>query len=426
MPETTEIDFRGDAITVVRTLREAGHVAYFAGGCVRDALLGLAPKDYDVATDAPPARVRELFRKTQAVGQAFGVILVRIGKSVIEVATFRTDGVYADGRHPTEVRFTTAEEDAERRDFTINGLFFDPVDDRIIDFVGGQADLQNRVLRAIGDPAKRFEEDHLRMLRAVRFAARFDLAIEPATADAIKRDAALLTRISGERIADELRRMLTPATRSRAYRDLWSRGLIGHALNLRVPAETSLNEKRSLLLALEDADAGFPIALLFALIDARWHAAGQKHDILGNLTPAELPKMVSHARRTLKLSNLETDEMIAAARIGHTLLNAREWPVALLKRSLAHPSSRSMRVLLRALSGTGVASERIQTIEGKLDAFRNIDCAPTPLLTGDDLVSAGFHPGPAFKKTLDLVYDAQLEDRIGTKDEAMTLARAHL
>src|SRR5690348_11567666 len=170
---------REDAVQIVQALRAAGHAAYFAGGCVRDLLLGMEPKDYDVATDAPPQKVRSLFRNTQAVGQAFGVILVRLGRSVVEVATFRSDGAYVDGRRPSEVRFTTAEEDARRRDFTINGLFLDPlgagtepgVEGRVIDYVGGREDLRAKVIRAIGDPDARFEEDHLRLLRAVRFAA---------------------------------------------------------------------------------------------------------------------------------------------------------------------------------------------------------------------------------------------------------------
>src|SRR5688572_4647494 len=213
---------RGDAVAVVRRLREAGHVAYFAGGCVRDLLLGRQPKDYDVATDAPPARVRKLFANTQAVGAAFGVILVRDGRSTIEVATFRADGAYADGRHPMEVRFTTAEEDAARRDFTINGLFLDPLDGdgdgRVLDFVGGRDDLDAGVIRAIGEPERRFEEDHLRLLRAVRFAARLGFGVESKTAAAIRLHAPQLKRISPERIADELRVMLTPPTRGDAWR----------------------------------------------------------------------------------------------------------------------------------------------------------------------------------------------------------------
>src|SRR5688572_21466071 len=217
---------RQDALAVVRRLRDAGHVAYFAGGCVRDQLLGLDPKDYDVATDAPPDRVRQLFSNTQAVGAAFGVILVRHRKSQIEVATFRTDGKYVDGRRPEGVVFTTAEEDAKRRDFTINGMFYDPVEERVIDYVGGQADLKHKLLRAIGNPDERFEEDHLRMLRAVRFAARFDLAVEPATGDAIKRHADHLPRISPERIAEELRWMLGDPSRRRAWPLLWELGLV--------------------------------------------------------------------------------------------------------------------------------------------------------------------------------------------------------
>jgi poly(A) polymerase len=208
---------RDDALAVVRRLREAGHVAYFAGGCVRDQLLGLTPKDYDVATDAPPQRVRELFTRTDAVGAAFGVILVRHRRSQIEVATFRTDLEYRDGRRPEGVRFATAEQDAQRRDFTINGLFFDPLEDRVIDYVGGQADLEARVVRAIGEPDRRFEEDHLRLLRAVRFATRFRFKIDPATEDAIVRHAAQLARISPERIAEELLLILAPPGRTLAW-----------------------------------------------------------------------------------------------------------------------------------------------------------------------------------------------------------------
>src|SRR2546430_1244203 len=193
---------RADATAIVKRLRANGHEAYFAGGCVRDLLLGLEPKDWDVATDAPPNRVRELFSKTEAVGAAFGVILVRHGRSVVEVATFRSDGSYLDGRRPSEVRFTTAEEDAQRRDFTINGLFLDPLEgDRVIDYVGGKEDLAARKLRAIGDPSARFAEDHLRLLRAVRFAARFGLEIAPATAMGMQQRAELLKGISPERIA---------------------------------------------------------------------------------------------------------------------------------------------------------------------------------------------------------------------------------
>jgi poly(A) polymerase len=415
------------AFQVVRTLRDAGFVAYFAGGCVRDMLLGLEPADFDVATDAPPEKVREQFRNTQAVGQAFGVILVRLNRCMIEVATFRTDGEYADGRHPAAVTFSDAEHDARRRDFTINGLFFDPIGNRVIDFVQGQHDLAHRTLRAIGDPQARFAEDHLRMLRAVRFAARFDLAIDPATADAIRRDAHLLPRISGERIADELRRTLTPPTRRRAFVDLWSLALIGHATGMSISADISLQTDHSILLALDaDQEASFSLVLLASLIDVRWHAGGAKHDILGNLSPADTGKIVAQARTHLKLSNDESDAMLAIARLSHPLLSTRDWPVAMSKRSLAHPASHDMRQLLKAIARTGVASDRIEAIQTHLDQFAHVDCAPVPLLTGDHLVAAGYLPGPSFKRVLDAVYDAQLESRITTPAAALDLAKSLL
>jgi len=240
-----------DAREVLLRLRGAGHVAYFAGGCVRDLLLGKKPKDWDVATDAPPARVREIFRNTQAVGAAFGVILVREGRSTVEVATFRTEGVYSDGRRPDEVAFTDAEHDARRRDFTMNGLFLDPEQGSgfrvsccarpteqgsakteqtqwgtVIDYVGGVADLRAGVVRAIGEASRRFGEDHLRLLRAVRFAARLGFMVQGETERAIVEHATKLKGISPERIAEELRMMLTPASRGRAWAMLWGYGLL--------------------------------------------------------------------------------------------------------------------------------------------------------------------------------------------------------
>jgi len=197
---------------VLRKLRDAGHVAYFAGGCVRDQLIGHVPKDYDIASDATPDHVRKLFPRCRRVGEAFGVMLVRSGGLDVEVAAFRTEADYRDGRRPAHVAPATAEQDAQRRDFTINGLFEDPLADspdaRILDYVGGLADLRAGVVRAIGDPDERFAEDHLRMLRAVRFAARLGFNLDPATADAAARRAPPPARISRERIGDEVRRML--------------------------------------------------------------------------------------------------------------------------------------------------------------------------------------------------------------------------
>jgi poly(A) polymerase len=202
------------ALHVMDTLRGAGHQALLAGGCVRDLLLSRTPKDYDVATDAPPGRVLEFFPKARAVGAKFGVILVRKFGRDVEVATFRTEGPYSDGRRPDHVAFGSAEEDARRRDFTINGLFFDPAGQRVIDYVGGQDDLRRRILRTIGDPSERFAEDHLRMLRAVRLAARLEFTLEAQTRTEISRAAPLLSGISPERIWMELEQILTAPSRT--------------------------------------------------------------------------------------------------------------------------------------------------------------------------------------------------------------------
>ena len=419
---------REDALTVVRRLRDRGHVAYFAGGCVRDLLLGVEPKDYDVATDAPPARVRGMFGNTQAVGQAFGVILVRHGGSQIEVATFRADGRYLDGRRPEGVRFTTAEEDARRRDFTINGLFYDPIDDRVLDFVGGQKDLRDSVLRAIGNPDERFEEDHLRLLRAVRFAARFGLRVEPATATAIARHADALRRISPERIAEELRLMLTPTTRAAAWRMLWAYELIPIIMRLLPePAPASppgpLDEARSVFLALcPHSPVPFGLALAAAVLCYRRHAQGFPPDVLPMLAKKDVQEAAHATRQALKISNDESEEM-ADTLIGLAplLSPGGEPSVATLKRFLARPTSAESRALLDALSAVGLHGDRADWLRRRLSELEQTDYAPEPLITGDDLAKAGLTPGPLFKRILDAVYDAQLEGRVRTREEAMEM-----
>ena len=208
---------RDKATRLVQTLQDNGHVAYFAGGCVRDALMGTDPADYDIATDAVPDEVRGLFPDSHPVGAHFGVILVREGKQDFEIATFRNDGAYHDGRHPEDVVFSTAEEDSERRDFTINGMFFDPIADKVIDYAEGRKDLEAKRIRAIGDPEKRFEEDHLRIMRAIRFATTLSFEIEEGTWNSLKNRASDLSRISVERIRDELTKILLSANRVRGF-----------------------------------------------------------------------------------------------------------------------------------------------------------------------------------------------------------------
>jgi len=416
---------RDDALAVLRRLRDAGHVAYFAGGCVRDLLLRLTPKDYDIATDAPPKRVRTLFTNTQAVGAAFGVVLVRHGKSVVEVATFRSDGKYLDGRHPSEVRFTTAQEDAQRRDFTINGLFLDPLDhDRVIDFVGGEEDLSARRLRAIGNPAERFAEDHLRMLRAIRFTARFGLSLDRKTADAILIDAPLLKRISPERIADELRLILTPPTRNIAWEllvDLKLSDIIFRFLPTIAPSAS--RAAAGLFAATEPGSViSFGLALAAACLSLTIEKLGDSPDVRPMLLHETVRTMVQAMRKALKISNEESDEMQQTLESIAPLLADQPPRVAMLKRFMASPTARQSRALMRAMRAVGLHAQRIELLEPKLAALETVECAPPPLINGDDLTAAGLHPGPQFKRILEAVYDEQLEGTVRTKEQAMKMA----
>jgi poly(A) polymerase len=422
---------REDAEAVVRRLRDAGHVAYFAGGCVRDELLGLTPKDYDVATDAPPPRVRELFKNTQAVGAAFGVILVRWKQSQIEVATFRAEGAYVDGRRPSEVTFTTAEQDAQRRDFTINGLFYDPIDRKVIDYVGGQNDLRAKVLRAIGEPNHRFDEDHLRLLRAIRFAARFSLTIEPNTAAAIRRHAEQLKRISPERIAEELRLMLTPATRLVAWRLLQDFGLddvIFRFVALPWPARHSdaAGDRKSISI-FERVRAGesvtFALALTTVVVDHVLHRLPHLGDWPRLRDQLLIRQIVRALRQGLRISNEEADAVEGALYGLAQLLQDQPPPrVATFKRFLTRPTAQASRELLTALAATVLPPARATEVERRLTELERTDFAPAPFITGDDLIAQGLQPGKLFKRLLDEVYDAQLEDRLTTREQALELA----
>ena len=416
--------YREDAIAVVCRLRDAGHEAYFAGGCVRDEVMGLIPKDYDIATSAAPDVVRALFTKTQAVGQAFGVILVKHRASVVEVATFRIEADYTDGRRPGVVQFATAEEDAQRRDFTINGLFLDPLKKRVIDFVGGMKDIEARHLRAIGNPEERFAEDHLRLLRAVRFTSRFALAIDPATAAAMRLHAPLLRRISPERIADELRRMLTNSSRIIAWKLLWEFALIDIICRFLPPKEgATYDELRCPLAHLHGEDSiSFGLALGAGCLSYRLHALPPGTDIRTLLAHAEIAHIGRAMRQALKISNDELDEMQltlegAAMMLGDDLRPAR------YKRFAARPTAPDSRRLLQSIASLGQHQERIAAVLGELDQLHDTIVAPVPFITGDDLKALGLAPGPTFKGILEAVYDAQLEDAVTDKQHALHLAQ---
>ena len=401
------------AAEIVRRLRGGGHVAYFAGGCVRDALLGREPKDYDVATDAPPKRVRELFRNTQAVGEHFGVILVRLGGAQIEVATFRTDGRYRDGRRPEGVEFADAEADARRRDFTINGLFYDPLADEVIDHVGGRADLAAGVLRCIGDPIERFAEDHLRLLRAVRFAARFGLAIEPATWAAMRGLAPKLARITPERVGDELRRTLTPDAAEAGVGLLSAGGLAAVTFRPLPIVGTSPRITAAM------RGGGFGARLAAAMLDALAVIPATLAEWAGEEGRARLAAV---ARRNLKLSNAEEAELAAALALADEA--ARPMSLARKKRLLAGPHAGAALALAEALAEAKVLRPAVEL--AGLRALAATEVAPPPWVTGQTLIAAGHRPGPSFKRALDAAYDAQLENRAADAGEALAVALATL
>jgi poly(A) polymerase len=415
---------RDDALAVLRRLRDAGHVTYFAGGCVRDLLLGIEPKDFDIATDAPPPRVRQLFPRTQAVGAAFGVVLVRQGESVVEVATFRSDGEYLDGRRPASVRFTRAEEDAQRRDFTINGLFLDPLTDTVVDFVGGQADLRAKLLRAIGNPRARFSEDHLRLLRAVRFAARLGFEIEPETGKAIRAEAPQLKRTTPERIAEELRMMLPPPTRAAAWILLWEYGLAPEIFrHMTDGGGTMLPRDRSIFLSIQPGQSiSFPLALAAAVICCR-RGKDPTVDVRRFFATEDVKRTTRAFRQSLRLSNSELDAIEGSLTGMGPILGDTAPTMAQKKRFLAMQTSPISLELMNAMRAAGVRPEQIAKLQLELTPLIGTDVAPTPLLNGDDLTALGYQPGPLFKRLLAAIYDAQLEGQIATKDQAIDLAK---
>jgi poly(A) polymerase len=402
----TEREF---AVRVVRRLREAGHEALWAGGCVRDELLGLVPADYDVATSALPEEVRRLFRRTVAVGMAFGVVEVigprtPAGPLIVQVATFRSDVSYSDGRRPDAVTFSSAREDALRRDFTINGMFYDPLENRLIDYVGGQEDLRARLLRAIGEPAVRFAEDKLRLLRAVRIATRFDVVIEPATEAAMRAMAPQITVVSAERIADELRRLLVHPRRAHGVSLLYEIGLAAAIFpELRGMNDVAPEGKVLRVLELLGPDCSFPLAFAALLQDVGWRTA-------------------SEICQRLKLSNAERERVEWLIRKRHYLCDARQMRPSTLKAVLAHPGIRELLALHRADAlAAGRSTQHVDYCEQLLEQWTDADLNPPPVLTGADLLGRGYKAGPLFKRLLDAVREAQLDGTVNTKEQAWEL-----
>ena len=394
---------------VVQRLQAAGYQTLWAGGCVRDALMARTPKDYDVATEATPEQVRALFGKqrTLAIGAAFGVISVLGPKSAgpIEVATFRRDGGYSDGRRPDAVEFTNAREDALRRDFTINGMFFDPLKEQVVDFVGGQDDLRSGIVRAIGDPHKRIEEDKLRMLRAVRFAATFDFELEKNTMLAIQQHAESIDVVSGERIGAELRRMFVHPNRHVAAELLRESQLLPQLID---QSELVTAEKHwaSAIASMKKLELeSFPSAI-FLLLEPWFKRVGTR------------PIVASW-----KLSNDERDQLKWILKNQDVLARASQLPwsqVQPLFREKVRSGTLATLAVLEAKAASAPAVEFCRERFGwpieKLD--------PAPLIDGGDLMELGLKPGPQFKSILDQCRAMQLDDEIRTKAEAIRVARS--
>lgn len=411
------------ALQIAKKLRAAGYEALWAGGCVRDELLGLSPKDYDVATNATPDQIRELFgrRRTLPIGASFGVITVLGPRDAgqIEVATFRSDSAYSDGRHPDHVTFTTAEHDAQRRDFTINGLFFDPLSEQVVDYVAGQADLKRRTIRAIGDPRQRLNEDRLRMLRAIRFATTFDFTIEAETLRAIQEMAGQINSVSAERIGAEIRRMLLDPNRARALELLRHSGLLEHVLP-EVAALTAddFNETTRALAALPDPTFATAMAvLLHRLPDSN------NRDTITHLPPSTSSSLAPCASRLaasicrrLRFTNKETERTTWILSNDEHIARAVKLPWPKLQRILTHAGADELLAFHEAV--TTADDESLAFCRERL-AWPAEQLNPLPLVDGSDLIRHGLKPSPQFSELLEKVRDAQLNGELHTRDEAL-------
>jgi tRNA nucleotidyltransferase/poly(A) polymerase len=384
------------AIEIIKELRRHGHEAYLVGGCVRDMVMRLEPADYDIATSAHPETIMRIFPRTEGIGAQFGVVLVIHRGHPFEVATFRSDQAYIDGRRPTGVVFTDVQQDVLRRDFTINGLLYDPIAGRVIDYVHGQEDIDAKIVRAIGDPHARFEEDKLRILRAIRFGARLGYTIEQNTWAAVRAMAPKIHQVSRERIREELTRILTEGQAARGFRMLDESGLRPEVLPELVWTD-HLEKSLGLLHAGSNPDFAMGVLL---------------HE-----TP--VPDVQRIAER-LKFSRAEMHHVIALVENFPRVSQVQQMPVSGLKRFFRLDRFQDHLELARI--HRAAAKESLADYDfawRKRSEWRDVDIWPQPLITGDDLIAMGWPPGPAFKEILTRVEDEQLEGRLNTHEEAM-------
>lgn len=420
------------AISIVKTLRQKGYEAYLVGGCVRDMVMRKPPKDYDVATSARPEDVQRLFAKTIPVGAQFGVMLVLLDGRPFEVATFRTDEGYADGRHPTGVRFSSAKEDVLRRDFTVNGLFYDPITKQVIDYVDGRKDIKRKLIRTIGDPLKRFEEDKLRMIRAVRFAVNLGFHIDPATVKAIHRLKGQITQVSFERIRDELVKMFTGQAPGQALERLDETSLLAEVLpevaRMRgVEQPPQFHPEGDVFvhtrLLLDQLKRPTVIEAMAALL----HDVGKPDtfkrgpDRIRFDGHAELgARIAERIMRRLRFANDEIEAVVACVEGHMRFKDVKQMRESTLKRFMRRPTFQAELVLHRVdcLASHGDLSN-YRFLKRQLKAFSEVELRPPPLVTGHDLLAMGFPQGPIIGEILKAIEERQLEHQLTTKQDAL-------
>lgn len=429
---------RDIVLDLLRRLQEAGHEAYLVGGCVRDELRGMAPQDYDMATSARPEEVEALFPQTHAVGKSFGVILVLEHGHTFEVATFRAESDYTDGRRPNTVTFSDAQTDASRRDFTVNGLFMDPLTDTVHDWVGGQEDLAKRRLRTIGHPTERFNEDHLRLLRAVRLAAQLDFEIDPATFAAVRDMADHITRVSAERIRDELLKLFRPPYAARGLDLLRESGLLAQVLPELLPTVTceqspdyhpegTVYDHIRLMLSKLPAEAS---------VELPWTAL--LHDIAKPVTQSECEEgrihfyghekigadMAQQILQRLRFPNVEIEAIVQTVRYHMQFKDAPKMRKATLRRMLMRPTFELEldQHRLDCLGSHGLM-DIYDFIREQQTVLQEKPLLLEPLISGRDLIELGIEPGPALGQLLDAVRDQQLAETFSTREEALAWAK---
>lgn len=427
------------ARSIVERLRAKGFEALYAGGCVRDRLLGLTPHDYDVATNARPEQVEALFPRTVPVGVQFGVIIVLEQGAEIQVATFRGDGAYHDGRHPESVRYTDAEGDSRRRDFTVNGLFFDPIEERILDFVEGRRDLESRLLRAIGDPSERFAEDKLRLLRAVRFATTLGFEIDPDTWREILVWSPEIHAVSAERIREELVKILLSPNRLRGFDLLDESGLLRQVLPEmealkgcdqppEFHPEGDVFVHTRLMLSMLAPDASLPLVLSVLFHDIGKPATrvvDETGRIRFNGHEGVSAGMTLRLLQRLRFPNEVIDAVIPAVRLHMSFKDVPNMRVATLKRMMARPTFEEELELHRVdcLASHGMLDNHAMLI-AKREEFGREPLIPEPLITGHDLIALGMKPGPEFAEVLMSVQTRQMEGTLNTREEALAWVRS--